>query len=528
MSLILRVGDELFTNFASNIQTKNIAEGGFASVTFNVKRKLDQSLFDAFTDVMTFDPETGEQTGGGRLLTQGRNDDGTWKVTCLGEGLASLQDVTTPAFYIDKTLDFWRLHSRTTRRLSASVSTYPGYNDSVLMCQVTEGQVIAVGSDLVMVNRLPELCDMSIGAIGFEHKSGVSSTTWQLRLRAYNAAMSGGETFSHNWATALSSRIVKVVGTDITSALRPIAAFEWERITSTVTSTDDSWSAVRDPIIQAEIYNADGTLKTTGYTSEWFYPYEIATDWVVRHCPRLDADAGWVSTASTEQVEQMAYVDGVHGMQLLADLKEIEAGYTWQVWEQGDNGRWPFYYQPFPTTVQYEASATNGFNAPSPSSEIYNKVTVTGKAANGRDLNLTLTSTVDSLDAASITREATISLGSEVWSTAAATKVGNEFLADHEFPPNAGTITISQPIYDNLSGRWIKPCNVRAGGLMRVHGIQPSPDTLNTTAPDGVTVFRVVSATHDNDSNSVVCELDAYELTESRAITELTRARTRR
>src|SRR5690606_5643594 len=85
----------------SNLQVKSVARGGFASVSFNMNRKLDKSLLATFTNVLVYDTATGEQVGGGRLMEQGRNDDGTWGITCLGEGLASMQDVTQPLMYVD-------------------------------------------------------------------------------------------------------------------------------------------------------------------------------------------------------------------------------------------------------------------------------------------------------------------------------------------------------------------------------------------------------------------------------------------
>lgn len=533
MSLTLLVGDKDFTALASNIQLKNVAAGGFASVTFNVKRELDKSLLDEFTDVLVYDSETGNQVGGGRLLEPGRNDDGTWQITCLGEGLASMQDTTAPTFYVDQTMDQWYRSSRTTKRMDASVTVYPNQSDddpTLFFEGTSETQNAAIGDNVIMINRIAELCGMNIGGIGYYTRSGsVASANWRTQLLSYAAALGGVATVRNDaWVNSISTRIQEVVGGSI-AAGRKALGFRWVRQTSTQAITDETWSTVRDIIIRAQIYGADGVLRTSGYTNEYIRPHEVLTDWVVRHCPRLDAQAGVISSISTEQIDQMTYLDGVHGMQLAQDVAEREPGLVWQVWEQGENGRWPFYYVPLPTEIQYEASVDDGFNAPSPSSEIYDEVIVTGKTPAGRDaIPVLRTQVVPSLVKAGFHRRATIPLGSEVWSTAAAVKVGDESLAEHATPPNAGTITFARPIYDRLEGRWVKQCEIRSGGLVRVRGVQPTPDTLNATSPDGLTVFRLVSAKFDDDSNSTVCELDTFVLTESRAIAELSRARIRR
>lgn len=531
MSLVLRMGDQVITHLASNIQTKNIWQGGYASVTFNVKRKLDQSLFDTFTDVMTYDPMTGEQTGGGRLLEQGRNDDGTWSVTCLGEGLASMQDVTTPWFAIDQNLDNWRLSLRSTRRLDFNTSPYPSSStpdEPNLFMDPTDSVSIATNSQLVITNRIAEKCDMYYGAIIYRIKSGITTATWETRVRAYALDLSGWVGLDAvTWNTAITSSTAKVCGTDFTSC--QVLGIQWVRTGSAATTGEDTWSVVRDVYLRSQLYGPDGTLNVgAGFSDPYVSPQEVLTDWVVRYCPRLDVSTGTIDGSSTTQIEQLAYLDGIHGMQLADDVAALEPGFIWQVWDQDEDGTWPFYYVPLPTTVQYEASTDDGFTAPAPSTEIYDEVVVTGKTLSGRDTNLMRTSTVPALDAAGIHRRITIPLGSEAWSTGAATKVGDEFLDEHAVAPNAGTVTIARKIYDAIAGRYVAPSHIRAGGLMRIRGIQPTPDTLNATGSDGVTVFRVVSATYDDDSGSCVCELDSYTLTESRAISELARARTRR
>ena len=535
MSLTLVMGGQHVTAQVSNIQPKNIKDGGYASVTFNVKRELDQALFDTFTDVLVYDPVTAEQVGGGRLLEQGRNDDGTWQVTCLGEGLASMQDTTTPYFVVDQNYDLWDLSSRSTKRMEFNTNPYPTSttpDDPNLFLDTSDGANIVTNAELVITNRLAQKCNQHYGAIYYRLKSGITNSSWRTRTRMYSNDLTGWDSVDDAaWSTTISATQAYKAGVDWANP-RQVAGFQWKRITTDAVSGEDTWSVVRDVVVRAQIYGRNGVLMdgtASGvYTSGWVRPDQVLVDWVVRYCGRLNAATGTIDTTSTEQIEQMAYLDGIHGMQLAEDVAAVEPGFIWQVWNQDSDGTWPFDYIPLPTEVQYEASADDGFSAPTPSTEIYDQVIVTGKTKAGKDINLLVTTTNPALVAAGLHRRATIPLGSEIWSTAAATRVGNDFLDEHAVAPNAGTITIARPIYDALSGRWVRPSHIRSGGLMRVRGIQPLPDSLNATSSDGVTVFRVVSATYDNDSGSTVCELDSYSLTEARAIAELSRARTRR
>lgn len=514
----------------SNLQIKSVADGGFASVTFNLNRKLDKALLATFTDVMVWDTKTGEQVGGGRLLEQGRNDDGSWGITCLGEGLASMQDRTTPVFYVDTNLSNWRTLSRSSRRYDTSVSTIPDstLETETLLFQVTDGKAVNASDQLTMVHRLCTLCDMDLASLSYVTRSGLENAAWHVKARAYRDDLTAAVTgVDDGWETGSSTRRKMVVVADFTD--RQVAAIQWTRESGS-TATEDTWSTVRQVSVRSMIYNADGTIKDAGYFSRdtFIWPHEVIIDWVVRYCPRLDANAGTIDTSSVEPIEQMAYIDGVHGMQVAEDVKAIEPAFRWAVWEQGENGKWPLVYEPIPTEVRYEASTEDGFSAPSPTSEVFNRVTVTGKTSSGRDVNRTFTQVIPELDDAGVVREATIPLGSEVWSSAAAQKVGEDFLAEHKVAPNAGTVTIARRVLDRYTGRWVEPQHIRAGYVIRLRGVQASPDSLNDDGTDGATKFTIATATYDDDNGSAVLELDEPTLTEARAIAKIARTRTRR
>jgi hypothetical protein len=522
MSLLLQFGDKVIpADQRSGLQLKASSPGGFESVTYNVNRKLDKSLFESFTNVLVFDETTGEQVGGGRLLDQGRNDDGTWQILCIGEGFASMHDRKAPYFAIDGNLENWVLSSRSTTRLGADVGVYPNAPNDIdsLMLSPREGTTIVNGANLIMTNKLATLTDQNIGGFGVRHKSGFASANFKIRGRVYTAGMGTfDQVFERDWDTPMSTRIVTRVGTNWTNP-RPIAALMWIRTTSDATATESIWSVANDPIIRAQLYGQDRVLRTDGYSNEYVLAHEIFVDWVARFCPRLDIGSARIDP-SVEQIDQLAYLEGIDGIDLMVDLRNFDQAFAWHVWEKGPNG-WVTEFVQLPTTPRYDATVYDGFVAPTPSSEIFNRVTVTGKSAGGRDVNYTATSTVDALSTAGITREDTMPAGSEVWSTTNAAKAATAFLEEHAVAPNAGTLRVSRPIRDNETGRWVKPWNIRPGGLVRVLGVQPTQDTLNATSPDGVTVFRIVSVTYDEDNQTATLELDTFTLDEQRAIADL-------
>src|SRR5205085_7027166 len=101
-----------------------------------------------------------------------------------------------------------------------------------------------------------------------------------------------------------------------------------------------------------------------------------------------------------------------------------------------------------------------------------------------------------------------IDLGDEPGSAANAQQVGDQFLAQHATPPNAGTLTVARRIRDLDTGRMVEPYEIRPGELVRVRGTRPYPDSLNASARDGVTVFRLVQTDWSDSDGTCRLSLD--------------------
>lgn len=521
MTLSLTLGGSPVIGY-SNLQFTSVARGGFASASFNMTRKLDKSLLTAFTDVMIYDTATGEQAGGGRLMEQGRNSDGSWEIVVLGEGLASTQDVTAPLFYIDQTIGNWYKKERTHRRQDVTITQYPSQtdDDSVMVWQATEDKAVNTGAYVTMLHPVAELCRQQVGGIGLRHKSGVINGS--MRVRSYVGSIASPYTdliLSEAFDTTISTRAV-VTRNGGWGADRSAVSVQFycNAAVTGASVVETYWSAVRDLTVRAQIFGADGVARTTGYTNEYILGSEVFTDLIVRRCPRLKV--GTVATTA-HQFDQMTYLDGINAYDVLEDVLAVEQAYSWDVYEQDIDGKWAANYRPQPTQIRYEISVEDGFTAPSPTTEIYNRVTVVGKTPGGRDVNVMRSRSVPALDDAGVIRHATIPFGGELWSVAAAQKAGDDYLAAHSVAPNAGTLVVGQAVKDNFTGRKVEPYMIRPNELVLVRGVQPSPDVFNAAAPDGATVFYIESMTYTADNSAAVLELDSYTLDEFEAISQL-------
>jgi hypothetical protein len=519
MTLAVTLAGSAITSQVSDLKIKASSPGGFESVDFNVARRLDQSLFDQLTDVLVHDAATGEQVGGGRLMDQGRNDDGTWSVSCIGEGFASMTDRTEPYILVDRSLDSWFQSFAPNTRFkvqSAQDSLQYGVPDAGLVFTVEAGNWAInrfVRADYPLLYRAGQL----LGGLILTTKGSVSDPGPRTQVLFSNAS-AGGTVYDAAWSTS-STQLIFVAGTHF-PADRSIPDVQINAAAINMGGGDNVWMLAYGIAVVAQRLDKNRAAITgSTYNSGKVTIDQAFTDVVARFCPRLNL-ANATIDLGTYQYDQLAWFDGISPKAVLDDMLALEPTFAWHVWGKGTNG-WETELVQAPAAVRYEASTVDGFSAPTPSTEVYNSVDVRWRDVIGQVQVTTVTAPVPSLDAVGVVRSTTIDLADELGSAAQATARGQAVLTEHSVPPNAGTLTLARPVFDRTTGRFAQPWNIRPGSLIRVRGIQPTPDTLNATSPDGVTVFRIVVASYDDDAHTAVLELDTYSLDQQQAIAEL-------
>lgn len=525
-------GTLMITRRLSDLAFRSDIESGFAGGSITLKAKISLDEISQYENVLIYDGRNGNQVGGGRILTPGRSASSSGdvaKIAFIPEGRASMDAVEKPHTFIDGDDGNWDLTSRTTRRFDASAGTPPNSSsdDTALVLEVTEDKTIAVNSELVMTNKLLTLGGQLLGGLGFTHKSGVALSNWRVRGVAWNGDLSGSVTVIDDpWDTALSSRRKMTVNGDFSN--RVVAGISWKRLNATYPSTEDTWSSVREPVIQALIFGQDRNPITTGYTNEYIYAHQCFTDWVAQYCPRLDIENARI-TPGTFQFTQLSWPGGINGSDMMKEILAIEEGLRWGVYERQRNGRWRVALEPLATAVRYEIPIDDGFDDQSPTDELCNVVYVLWTSPNGKDrttrVPATGTATVRGIPDGEV-RSRVLDLGSDVGSTTQAIARGNRELADHAYVPNGGTVTLggSRRVWDIDQQREVAPWEIEPGALCRLRGVFPRPDTLNPAGGrNGSTVCRIVSMSWSDSSSQAVLELDSYSYTLRRKIADIVR-----
>jgi hypothetical protein len=391
--------------------------------------------------------------------------------------------------------------------------------------QFLRGTVVATTYFGDVIYHAARDAGMLLARVSCDHIEGVTDTNWRIKLLTrQDDGSSPGSVVDHQaWTTGQA--IAGKVGDTNFSTTHNTANLRFDRDTAGVTVTDDdSWTTLRNVVVRTQLKDTSGADITSGYTADTVLASDVVKDVLGRLLPKFDGPNAAVATTSYA-IEQLAFPAGIDAAGVLDELMRLEPAYLWQAWESNSSGLHRFEWRTWPTSVRYEADVKGGFDSPGSADGLYNAVTVRWTDGLGRSRTAQSVQTVAELVAADLTREAFIDLGDEAGTSSNAFQAGDQFLAEHAAAPNAGTLTIDRPILDHETGRMVQPWEILPGYLVRVRGVLPRVDSLNATARDGVTVFRVVAVEYNASSATARLELDAYPVTVARALAALLRPR---
>ncbi|GLY21706.1 hypothetical protein [Micromonospora sp. NBRC 101691] len=500
--------------------------GGYASCTISLDRPLAVQPDEiAYYGLLTvYDARDGSTVWEGRLEDPGRSAGGNgqvWALTAVG-GQAHTRDRTVPLVYVDTSLNRLRRIDNFTPGGQDSVTTDPEGRQALFL-RFPSGTAVVVDSRVVM--RYQDITDvgMRIARVAFSWDTGLTSAGLAVQAIMSTTGVGTADTAFSATANTAGGNAVALLGTHF-GVGRDRVDLRWLDVSVVGTVSQETWwASFYNVAVRALLKDKLGNDITspTSYTANTVLASEVVADLLGRVLTDYDGAASTIA-ATSYPIDQLAYVDGADAAKVLGDLVALEPTYTWRVWERTTSGRWRFEWVARPTAVRYEADLTDGYDSQGSADGLYNAVTVRWREPSGRTRTTVRTSTVPALTAAGLTRQASIDLGSEVGSATAAAQAGDKFLAEHQYPPNAGSLRIARPILDLQTGRMVQPWEIRPG-LIRVRGILPRIDGLNATDRDGVTVFRIVSSEYRASDAAATLELDSYARTVPRMVADLMR-----
>lgn len=526
--LTVRVGDRFITQRVSGLSFREEAVGGVKSISLRLASRVDRfdPNLDPFSEVTLFDGRNAEIVARGRLTDPGRSasagDGQQWDMTAFAP---SLGERTFPYVVVDSNTESFTRSTYCTRGATTGTDERDENTPSLLL-SAEEGKTVSTSWIADMIYRGIRQAGMKLARVSASVDCGVSDANYTVQL-VTRTGTGGGTTADSAASSTTTGALAAVVVTDFTNA-DDVVSVRTVRDTSGTTGAEAHWFEFWDITRRALLLNAAGTEITTGYTQDYVFAHEVVTDLLGRVLDQIDGANSVVAQSATYQIDQLAYPDGVTAEQVLTDLMALEPAYRWWI-EPTTAGTYVLRWELWPTAVRYEVTLNGGGDFPGSSQELYNEVTVRWRGANGQvRATAPITAACPVLDAQGITRSYMLDLGDEIGSSAAATRAGENFLAEHNAPANAGTVVVDRPIRDLVTHRIVRPHQIKAGELIRVRGLESRTDALNADGRDGQTVFRIWSKTYNSDSDSAALELDIPSRSTTNALVKVAKRRPRK
>jgi hypothetical protein len=507
-------GDKHITRRLRDLSFRSIIPGGYASAALSFDQPLATTdpAVEMYGKVYIYDGRSGATVWEGRQEDPGRGasaDGQVWTLNAFGPSVHT-EDRKITVCYADNGTEAWQQSPfGNQNRQVSSVDDDP----PTVQVQAPNGTILAAGDNVQAINRIIADCGQKIARLSVVWDSGVTDGSCSVRIITRNTLAGTGAGHTTGTLNTAGGTYTVQITADITGG-DDIASFCIARTGATGTIVDDVHWITGQLVIQGTRYNQSGTEVTAAasYTTDTVLASQVVADLLGRCLNLYDGTNASVATTAFA-IDRLVYPDPTSPSQILDDLMALESSYYWAAWESTATGQARFEWSAWPTTVRYETSITGDFNSPGDVGDLYNAVLVRYRDRNGRSRTVRRTRAQADLDAAGITREGETDLGDNIGSKANAQRAGDRFLLEHSSPPNAGTLNISTPVLDVISGRLVQPWELLPGNLVRVRGVLPRVDALNATDRDAITVFRMHSTDYTASTNTCQVGLDSYART---------------
>jgi hypothetical protein len=536
--LAVRVANSSFdrhiTNQIADIEYSTAAPGGFDTCSFDLAKAITDPPAELAVEsqIVVYDTRNGRTVWEGRLTDPGRSysDQGhRWSFTAMGPKKHA-SDRFSPYIAIDTDLSGWRQTLSPVAEASATVSTVPTVEDTpCLLLQYPRGIAVAGGDLITMRYDLIGATGQKIGAFRYTHQEGTTiAAAWAIRggtRDGTTVTIVRDQDYDTSVRTVGAIYAGDTVGTSEEQAL--IRAVRTGGATNV--ATDNIWAAVTSLYVIALMKDRTGANITGAgsYPLGYLTADLIVTDLIARFCPLYDL-ANATIDVTTYQIDQFAYPTAARPSDMLDDLALFHPDKRFCAWETNpQTSKYQVEWTGWGAQPRYEATIDGGIDLPGSSTDLYNQVTVQGLDQRGRKQSLAITSVVKQFPAGFIREAEPIDLGAELFTVANATRIGNQFLTANNTPAASGTVTITQPVRDLISGRMIDKHEIRAGSTMRLRGLAPTPGGITAADRDGQSVFRLVNTSFRDSDAATVCTLDSPAYTIEQLLARLAKRRQR-
>ena len=509
--------------------------GGYKTASFTVSQKLGfrTDMVQPYSRVYIYNQRNGDTVFEGDVSHPGRSvsDDGA--ILEVQVDCDRLNDWSGSRIYCDRDLQAWTRNTTSVGSTTVDAGEDRSLSglDALNLSFPTDMHVETNFRIEAIYTRINE-AGQQIGRIDYSVAGGHNSGSPGWLVRALCTTPST-VVRSNILATFISSGAVTVGGAIPTGESKAFVQLIWTGGSSgTGTSGNDIvWASLRGLVIVARLLLKDGTYRTSGYanavTSDQVWEDMLGSEMLNT---AIDSVNARVDTGTATFIYQLAYPDGATPAQIADDLMTYEPGMTYSIGPSNPlNDKYSFSWYTRSDSVRYEAMLwTDEHSGGTQAVDQYNEVAARWKTPTGIIRMTTSTQSIPEMDAVGRKRRFFHDLGSVLGDATNVTTANATVMQDHRYPKNTGTLRVSRPIVDLWTGRTVQPYEIEPACLIRLVGISPEPDALNTSlTPNGSTVCRIVQTDYNGDGNTVDLDLDDVPYSMAQAI-RVARARRKR
>lgn len=525
--------DGMLTGYLHDAPSFRFADpGGMIGGSIKVDQRLGfrSDMIQSYSRIYIYDKRTGDSVFEGDVSHPGRaiGDDG--EVLEVQFDVDRLNDWSGSRIFIDRDMTAWRKH--TTSIVSTSVEAgedRAGSGADALTLAFPMNQHVEINHRVEAIYTRIRESGQELGWFNYAWDCGVTNASWRIRSFVSPPSTTVRDQAS---TTAGSGGSGAVVGGSIPVGAQWAFLAMWWTSGSSSTGTsgaDTVWVSILRPIIIARLMLKDGvTFKTGGSYSDTITAVDVWNDLLGTVLANdFDGVNSRIDNGGLVALYQLAYPDGVTAGQVAEDLMKFEPACTYAVVPSLpgiDKYRLNWFARS--TVVRYEAMVwTDDHSTGTQTVDQFDRAVARWTSPTGVIKTTFNSQTIPAMAAAGRSRTFWQDLSDQTGDADNAVQANTAVLEEHKYPKNGGQVTINRPIVDLFTGRTVQPYEIKPGHMIRLVGIDPSPDLLNASVPNGSTVCMIVGNDYKGSDNSASLDLDSVPASLFRAIAYTKRAR---
>jgi hypothetical protein len=349
-----------------------------------------------------------------------------------------------------------------------------------------------------------------IATLLFSHKSNAATTSHQVQMYIDGTDWTSmAQVINQNFTTTQVDLEGHAGVGSWSSGFAKTALLRWIYSGAGKTQSGNLWNRIGNVIVCGVRYIRDGTTWDFATTLPELLSTHVFDDALGRG---LNSVLEWDVSVDqpTELIDQAEWWGGISGREILDFVLSYSPQCWWGVFEPGDSGKPKASFKSWLNQpVRYIIPTQAGLSLAGGADDLANQALVIYQAGNGTTASTLVIVSVPALTAAGLTRALTVDVRDRgPISLTTAKALGRSALTQADTYRVNGTVTISEPLYDQVLGRMVQPWEIVPGNPVRLSGVAQIYTRGDERVTNAADTFRLTGTAYDAASNTATLTLD--------------------